>query len=316
MSNGVEIGGAPTKKKALVLSGGGGRGAFQWGVMEALEALKWRPDIIVGTSIGSMNGAVYAVHGIQGVRKMWSEIRTRNMHRFFRFPPWNGIFDRKPWKKTLEKYAPEADLKQVGPDLYVVSIDFARGQPIVYTNASEVPDGKSLYEKVNAINHQHLLASSSIPHVYPWTQIENHALWDGAIMYNSPLRPAIDAGADQIMIVLLSPYVDLPGRERIMPAVPDTILGKAGHLLDLAIIATFENDFEQLRKINQKVVQRGHDFDYKVVEAAIIGPKNWLPAFDIIRYNPRRAERLRDEGIKAVAMTRERLRRNGWDSLK
>ncbi len=71
-------------QRALVLSGGGGRGAFQVGVFEYLESIGWKPDIIVGTSIGSMNAAVYAVGGITLLQKMWESIRTKDMHRFFR----------------------------------------------------------------------------------------------------------------------------------------------------------------------------------------------------------------------------------------
>ena len=91
-------------KRALVLSGGGGRGAFQLGVLEHLEAIGWKPDIIVGTSIGSMNAAVYAVGGIRQLQSMWETIRTKDMHRFFRRRPWGSVFDRAPWKRTLEQY--------------------------------------------------------------------------------------------------------------------------------------------------------------------------------------------------------------------
>ena len=77
-----------TPNRALVLSGGGGRGAFQVGVFEYLESIGWKPDIIAGTSIGSMNAAAYAVGGVTNLQKMWASIRTKDMHRFFR---WNAI---------------------------------------------------------------------------------------------------------------------------------------------------------------------------------------------------------------------------------
>jgi hypothetical protein len=48
-----------------VLSGRGGRGAAQVGVFEHPESLEWRPDIIAGTSIGSMNAAAYAPIGFE-----------------------------------------------------------------------------------------------------------------------------------------------------------------------------------------------------------------------------------------------------------
>lgn len=306
---------APKKRKALVLSGGGGRGAFQWGVFEALERLGWRPDIIVGTSIGSMNGAVYALDGLAGVRRMWQEIRTRDMHRFFRLPPWAGIFDRTPWERTLEKYIPEARLKESQFPLYIVSMDIDRAHPVVYTNTQRYETEKNMYRPVEGINHQHLMASSSIPHIYPYTKINEDRFWDGAVLYNSPLRPAVDAGAEQILIVLMSPYHNAYHGSGRLPLPFNSVWAKASHLLDLAITATFENDFEQMRKINRQIQSGDRVSNHREIEAAIIGPDAWLPMWDIVRYSPKRAAKLRDAGIKAVSVTRERIRRNGWDSL-
>ena len=49
-----------TPRRALVLSGGGGRGAYHVGVLRFLEEHEWEPDIIVGTSIGAVSGAAIA----------------------------------------------------------------------------------------------------------------------------------------------------------------------------------------------------------------------------------------------------------------
>ena len=46
---------------ALVLAGGGARGSYQVGVWRALTELGWRPGIITGTSVGSLNGALFAL---------------------------------------------------------------------------------------------------------------------------------------------------------------------------------------------------------------------------------------------------------------
>ena len=48
------------RQKALVLSGGGGRGAYHVGVLRFLEEHDWMPDIVSGTSIGAVNGAAIA----------------------------------------------------------------------------------------------------------------------------------------------------------------------------------------------------------------------------------------------------------------
>ena len=301
-------------QRALVLSGGGGRGAFQCGVLEKLSEVGWEPDVLVGTSIGSMNAAVWALDGTPGVVRMWESIRTRDMHRFLRLRPWRSLFDRRAWKKTLEIYAPEKRLQEIRTALYIVATDIDTGHPAVFTNAVDLDGSKPLYQKVVAINHQHLLASSAIPYVYATTRVEDARYWDGAVMYNSPLRPAIDAGAEEILVVLLSPYHDIlePGQQ--LPLPHPGLAGKIGHLLDLAITATFENDFEQMRKINRRVSQNASP-EHKEIKAALIGPEDWLTAMDFIRYTPKRTAELRRLGAQAAATTWQRVQAQGWDSL-
>ena len=310
-------------KRALVLSGGGGRGAFQAGALEHLESIGWKPDIIVGTSIGSMNAAVYAVGGIEQLQKMWESLRTQDMHRFFRRTPWNSVFDRAPWKRTLEKYAPEDQLAQIKMPLYMVATDITTGHPAVYTNGEKPDRNKGLYIKVPALKHAHLLASSSIPYVYAPIGIEDNQHWDGAVMYNSPLRPAIDADAHEILMVLLSPYHQLeendprPTVQRsALPPMPRGLIGGVGYVLDLALIGTFENDFEELRKVNRRVRQ-GVDANvgHREVRCAVIAPDDWISPLDIIRYGPKRSSELRALGRQAARQTFQRIDRLGWDSL-
>jgi NTE family protein len=309
--------------RALVLSGGGGRGAFQAGVFEYLESIGWKPDIIVGTSIGSMNAAAYAVGGVANLQRMWESIRTKDMHRFFRWKPWNSVFDRVPWKRTLEKYIPEDQLAQIKMPLYMVATDITNGHPTVYTNGEKPAQNKGLYQKVPALTHAHLLASSSIPYVYAPIGIENNAHWDGAVMYNSPLRPAIDAEAHEVLMVLLSPYHKLEENDprpmvqrSALPPAPRGLIGGIGYVLDLALIGTFENDFEELRKVNRRVLAGTSGVpDHREVKGAVIAPDDWISPLDIIRYGPKRANELRAQGIQAARQTFQRIDRLGWDSL-
>ena len=72
---------APTKK-ALVLSGGGGRGAYHIGVIEALVERGWMedgkgPDIIAGTSIGAINAAALALRMFTGFRATFHQSAAR-----------------------------------------------------------------------------------------------------------------------------------------------------------------------------------------------------------------------------------------------
>ena len=61
--------------KALVLAGGGARGSYQVGVWRALMELDWHPQIITGTSVGSLNGAMFVLDQYETARDMWLAIR-------------------------------------------------------------------------------------------------------------------------------------------------------------------------------------------------------------------------------------------------
>ena len=63
-------------KRALVLSGGGAKGAYQVGVFKALKKLNIKIDIITGTSIGSINGAAFAAGDYRKVKKFWLKTET------------------------------------------------------------------------------------------------------------------------------------------------------------------------------------------------------------------------------------------------
>ena len=312
-------------KRALVLSGGGGRGAFECGVIEKLAELGWHADVMVGTSIGAMNAAVLAIGGSDAVGALWHELPRRRMHCLVRLPPWHSILDRPEWKKVLEDFAPQGKLDQVTKPLYMVTTNTRVGHPLIYTNA-QIPQGKErLYQHVDAIQHAHILASSAIPYVYPKVTIKpaggsiageskiDH--WDGAVMYNSPLQPAVHSGADQIMIILLSPYHDQYEPNAALPPAPPGIQGKLGYLLDLAVTATFENDFEQMRRVNRQVDEGRAEPDHRKVKAALIGPPAWLPPRDIVSYRKKRVAELRELGQQAAETTWKNIRDNGWPSL-
>ena len=62
-----------------MLAGGGARGSYQVGVWRALTELGWRPQIITGTSVGSLNGAMFALDLYETARDMWMSIRSQDV---------------------------------------------------------------------------------------------------------------------------------------------------------------------------------------------------------------------------------------------
>ena len=60
--------------KGLVLAGGGAKGSYQVGVYKALTELDWRPGVIAGTSVGCLNGALFALDDWELAQEMWQTI--------------------------------------------------------------------------------------------------------------------------------------------------------------------------------------------------------------------------------------------------
>lgn len=58
-------------KVGFVLGGGGARGSYEIGVWEALNELSIKPDIVTGTSVGALNGALIAQGNFEAARDIW-----------------------------------------------------------------------------------------------------------------------------------------------------------------------------------------------------------------------------------------------------
>lgn len=153
---------------------------------------------------------------------------------------------------------------------------------------------------VESPNHQKraqrrtvLLASCSIPYIYPATSAEGSLFWDGAVMANTPLNAAIEAGADEIIVVLLAP---MPGQAGgwPLPRHPFQIIPL---VLDLALLATLESDYRQLEAVNRAVRQgRPLKPSHREIRCHVIAPARPLPLSRILRYDLQGTQALMAQG--------------------
>ncbi len=267
-------------RRALVLSGGGGRGAYECGVYKYLEEIEFLPEILVGTSIGAINAAAIASgRSAAELEAAWMKTRTRDIQRFWRLRPWRSIYDTSPWRKTLHRFIDFDALCQTDKKLLVTATEIETGELRIFNNHDLT------------LTPEHILASCSIPLVYPWTKVEEHHYWDGAVMANTPLAGAIDAGADDILVVLLSPV----GERRIDP--PRWPWKALTVILDLALSATYENDVKQLETINQ-LVQAQLDQKHRYVSCQVITPSQETSLLRIVRYEPEMSRELIELGYE------------------
>jgi NTE family protein len=255
--------------RGLVLSGGGGRGAYECGVYKGLHEHGIEPDILVGTSIGAINAAaIVAGASPEDLEHMWLAMDTKRVHKsrwdFWNFFRWRNLLDHSPWERTLLEHIDFNRIPQSPKKLRVTAVDVEAGELRVFSNQD--------------ITAKHILASCSIPVIYPWTQIDDVVYWDGGTMANTPLGPAIDAGADEIYVVLLSQI----GARQL--SVPRNILEGAGLAFELAILASFKMALKQLQYINA-LCEHGLDTgDHRIVQYHLIAPSKPLGLDLILRY--------------------------------
>ncbi|QAU33345.1 patatin-like phospholipase family protein [Janthinobacterium sp. 17J80-10] len=181
---------------ALILAGGGSFGAIQVGMLRALVAYGVVPDLVIGSSVGAINGAYFAcapnAGGVARLEAIWGGLRRSDV-----FPlAWRGVLgllgqrnfavDPAGLRSVLEQCLPYSTFEQTSIPLHVVATDLLQG---VTVRLSSGP-------VVDAV-----LASCAIPAVFPPVRIGKQYLIDGAIASNTPISVAIELGARRIIVL-------------------------------------------------------------------------------------------------------------------
>jgi NTE family protein len=177
-----------------------------------------------------------------------------------------SLLDNQPWQATLEKQISFHRVRTSPIMLRIATTDIKRGRLRVFRNEE--------------ITVRHVLASCSIPIVYPWTQIDDDLFWDGAVVANTPLSPAIDEGAEEIYVVLLSPA----GARELPP--PFNLFDAAAHAFDTALQASFEADQKTVLRINRQITEGRARPEHHLVNVHVIAPSQPIPLAWILQYEP------------------------------
>lgn len=189
------------RNRALVLSGGGGLGAYQVGaISHLLGDLEVQHDIIVGTSVGAINGVALSMFAIgdevpaaEDLKRMWLELRTEHVVT----PRWLQPLSLL-WEPSTHDVAPlrklihdRLDVGRLQRRYGCVSIDIVSGEPRVWTHEM---DKDTLVDGI--------MSSSMTPIIHPAIHREGEVLYDGGLVDVTPARLAIDMGADELDIIL------------------------------------------------------------------------------------------------------------------
>jgi NTE family protein len=178
-------------KTALVLSAGGMFGAYQAGAWEAL-AESMKPDIVVGASVGALNGiAVAANCPPRRLQERWLDPQSGAALRLFPNAGWrNGWFDPAPLRAQAESVLAEF-VPQVPFGLVVVRLQRLHTVLVKYPH----------------ITAAHLQATCSIPLFLPAVRIDGKRFLDGGLLEKIPLWAALEMGATRIIAIDSLPQV-------------------------------------------------------------------------------------------------------------
>jgi NTE family protein len=187
--------GAARPKVALVLGGGAARGFAHVGVIRALEQEKIPIDMIVGTSVGSLIGAIYA-NDTNSFELEWTAFSLEKDdlfdYAFFSAIAGMGLVKGDKLEDFVKNKIPTVNIENLKLPFAAVATDLNRGTRVVLDHGSVA---KAVH------------SSSAIPGVFNPVDYQGKLLVDGGIMDNIPISVARDKGADIVIAVDISEHV-------------------------------------------------------------------------------------------------------------
>ncbi len=201
---------------ALILSGGGGRGAYEIGVWKAMKDMGIKISAVYGTSVGAINGLAIASDKYETARNIW--INTDYDNIMMISPALKSLIsgsyknisisslskglselfkgiDVEPLKKALNNVIEEKEIRESEIDYGLVAYSISNLEPrMLYIE--DIPEGKLI---------EYVLASANFP-VFKREIISGETFVDGGVYSNMPLEMAINRGHKKIVAVDIGTY--------------------------------------------------------------------------------------------------------------
>ena len=270
----------------LVLSGGGARAAYQVGVLSAIA--ERMPNLSVpihsGVSAGAINTITLASFpgsfsaATRALRRGWSKLTVESVYRV-RMSGWvragfrwlgqrtlgrapgptvlRGLLDLDPLREYMQR---QLDFDHIGEKvttgkLRAVTLSatcYGSGETVTFVQCSEDVPMWERSQRVSIrskLTMDHLIATASIPIMFPAVRIGKGFYGDGSVRQAAPLAPAIHAGANRLLAIGMRPKWDavapLPGTMRYPSAAQ--VMGMLFHAV---FLDSLDSDAERLERIN------------------------------------------------------------------
>lgn len=281
------------RKRALVLSGGGARGAYHVGVWKFLHEIDWKPDLICGTSVGAITaGAIGSGMTMEEMINFWRSIERGKIYRislwrqFLHFITRGGfspLMDTEPMKNLILERMDLRKIRRNRTEIIITAVNILRSKLKFFNNS--------------VIDIEHIMASSAIPVLFPWQYIDGEPYWDGGIMANTPILPALERGVKEIIVVLLSPV----GGARM--TVPGSRRQAMERVFELSLIGSYEAFMSHLsfeRKIKEQKGPLQHIIRRTLtlgdVKITTVAPRKMLGFSSMLNFSAHQADKLIQAG--------------------
>ncbi|HZU86348.1 MAG TPA: patatin-like phospholipase family protein, partial [Anaerolineaceae bacterium] len=222
---------------------------------------------------------------------------------------WGNLLDTGPLRRTMQERMKldEAKIAASERTLLINTTQVSTGQNVIFSNRPifRRSTNQPRPDVVPGITLSRILASCSIPMVYPWTRDAQTGgvYWDGALVANTPLGAALDAAADrpaedvmEAVVVMMTPWHrgDEPAQE--LPLPKD--LGEAiTYALDWMLLSSFRESLALLEAFN-RLAEVGRQMNdsllsrYRTVSCTIVAPQQFFSAARILDYDARNAQHI------------------------
>ncbi|WP_394932552.1 patatin-like phospholipase family protein [uncultured Ilumatobacter sp.] len=219
---------------AFVLSGGASLGSIQVGMAMALADRGIVPDLIVGTSVGAINGAWLAGgRSAAGLAEVWRTLRRDDLF------PTKPLLGLRAFLGKSSHFVPDTHLRAT----LEVHLPFGRIEdatiPFIAVTADALSGEEVLITEGNAVDA--VAASASLPAIFPPARVvvsgRERLLVDGAVINNTPITTAIEAGATEVWVLSTGYSCDLV-------APPRTAIAAALHAVSLMVQRRFVLELE------------------------------------------------------------------------
>lgn len=303
-------------KCALMLPGGGARGAYQVGAARALHEISetaFSPcSIMVGTSAGAINAAVLASHahefgyGVARLGHFWSTMHCGQIYRTdwlsvlrsaghwmssmllgrLGLPGPKSLLDTQPLRELLHE---ETRLDGIETALERGALEAVAITSSAYTASRAVSFYRSReliapwtrgrrMGRPEAITVEHLMASAALPVLFPAVRLGNEFYGDGGLRQTSPLSPAIHLGAEKILVI--STRDEHPDSEPQTPVAEPSAGDVAGHMLDILFMDNLQADLERIERVNDTLSKierrRMYETHLRPIQVEVIRPSEDL----------------------------------------